>query len=246
MCGHYSDVLTRPASGGWPPRVLIPFFVNRCFPIIAAVARKRRDCRDHARRSESSDAPPIDFRLDGLRGFDPISDRRQRAEGFRANLKGLLPFPNFGEIEWTTPSPSPARIARGYIIGPKLASVNLAGGISLVVRANLSRASFRQRESVTVMTAPEIWKNIIRPIAVGAMLCPPPDTRCFPCGNRLILIHQKCVSKRRGHGSRRGARPGSNAARSDPGNLRAGGSDYSLIMRRLHARLEARRSGPRW
>ncbi|MBM4090409.1 MAG: oligopeptide transporter, OPT family, partial [Planctomycetes bacterium] len=80
----------------------------------------------------------------------------------------------------TPPSVSPAYIGVGYIIGPKLASLNFAGGLlawglfvpiityfvgpSLVAPEQLS-------DSETWMSlSKEVWKNIVRPIAVGGML----------------------------------------------------------------------------
>ena len=120
--------------------------------------------------SESSDAPRLIFGSMGFAALIQFLTDDKGLKVFRANLKGLLPFPNFGEIEWTTPLLSPALIGIGYIIGPKLASVNLAGGILawwvLIPVAQV----FGSANPATVITAPEIWKNIIRPIAVGAML----------------------------------------------------------------------------
>jgi len=80
----------------------------------------------------------------------------------------------------TPPGVSPAYIGVGYIIGPKLASLNFSGGLlawglfvpiityfigpSLVANEQLGDAATWTGLSV------QVWKNIVRPIAVGGML----------------------------------------------------------------------------
>jgi len=83
-----------------------------------------------------------------------------------------------GGIAWTTPSLSPALIGIGYIIGPRLASVNVSGGllawwvlIPLLVFFDPDLAARlgggELSEEVIAFT---VWYNIVRPVAVGAML----------------------------------------------------------------------------
>jgi OPT family oligopeptide transporter len=84
-----------------------------------------------------------------------------------------------GGIAWSTPSLSPALLGIGYIIGPRLASVNVSGGllawwvlIPLLVffdpdlAARLGAAG-QVTDEVIAFT---VWYNVVRPVAVGAML----------------------------------------------------------------------------
>lgn len=86
-----------------------------------------------------------------------------------------------GGFAYTTPSASPALIGIGYIIGPRLAAINFSGGVIawllliplvLFVDPDLPR----RLGGATGGSAPPdvltdvIWKNIVRPIAVGTML----------------------------------------------------------------------------
>src|SRR5262249_20592173 len=60
---------------------------------------------------------------------------------------------------------SPALIGIGYIIGPRLASVNLSGGI-LAWWIMIPIIQFFDPAHDPVA----LWKDVVRPIAVGAML----------------------------------------------------------------------------
>lgn len=113
---------------------------------------------------------------------------------FREYLEGFVAFPesvvrhfNFdragigevahrGGIWWTTPALSPALIGIGYIIGPRLASINVSGGVLawwvlipllLFFDPDLPRRLGNAEPDVASFT---VWYNIVRPIAVGAML----------------------------------------------------------------------------
>jgi putative OPT family oligopeptide transporter len=81
-----------------------------------------------------------------------------------------------GGIAWTTPALSPALLGIGYIIGPQLASINVAGGILawwvlipllLFFDPDLSRRIGGAGHDVAAYT---LWYNVVRPIAVGMML----------------------------------------------------------------------------
>lgn len=81
-----------------------------------------------------------------------------------------------GGIPWSTPALSPALIGIGYIIGPKLASINFSGGVLawwilipllLFFDPDLSRRIGTEDPAVEAYT---IWFNVVRPIAVGTML----------------------------------------------------------------------------
>jgi putative OPT family oligopeptide transporter len=79
----------------------------------------------------------------------------------------------------STPGVSPAYMGVGYIIGPELAALNFTGGLiawglfvpllfyflgpDIVPVSNVSDGTF-------IDTAVNIWKNIVRPIAIGGML----------------------------------------------------------------------------
>ncbi|MBI3678939.1 MAG: oligopeptide transporter, OPT family [Acidobacteria bacterium] len=86
-----------------------------------------------------------------------------------------------GVTTFSTPNVSPAYFGVGFIIGPRLASLNFAGGLlawGLMVplllyflgpelRRNLPAGATEQNWDA-VATA--VWRNIVRPIAVGGML----------------------------------------------------------------------------
>jgi len=86
-----------------------------------------------------------------------------------------------GGIAFTTPSASPALLGIGYIVGPRLAAINFSGGviawlvlIPLVLFIDPELA--RRLGGTTGGSAPldvvsdMVWKNVVRPVAVGAML----------------------------------------------------------------------------
>ncbi len=81
----------------------------------------------------------------------------------------------------TTPAVSPAYIGVGYIIGPKLAALNVAGGvlawgllvpiILYLMGPQLQLAIDQSSGALTwPMVAIGVWKYIVRPIAIGGML----------------------------------------------------------------------------
>ena len=75
-----------------------------------------------------------------------------------------------------TPAASPALIAVGYIIGPRLAAVAFSGGafgwlflVPLLLFIDPDLAS-RAGDAHGLELADSVWRNYVRPIAVGAML----------------------------------------------------------------------------
>lgn len=84
-----------------------------------------------------------------------------------------------GGIALATPAASPALIGVGYIIGPRLAAINFAGGV-LAWGVFIPAALFLNPQLATQLSAgatPDwsdlaftVWYNNVRPIAVGAML----------------------------------------------------------------------------
>jgi OPT family oligopeptide transporter len=133
----------------------------------------------------------------GAMGFAALMQFLKSNRGlqiFREYTEGWMPFPqsvirhfdydrrpigdvtHAGGIPWSTPSLSPALIGIGYIIGPRLASINFSGGVLawwilipllLFFDPDLSRRIGTDDPAAEAYT---IWFNVVRPIAVGTML----------------------------------------------------------------------------
>jgi len=99
--------------------------------------------------------------------------------GYQKELLGSVSYT--GGIAYASPSASPALIGIGYIIGPRLAAINFSGGVMawlvLIPLVLFIDPDFPQRVgSTTGGAAPwdlvsyTVWYNVVRPIAVGAML----------------------------------------------------------------------------
>lgn len=147
-----------------------------------------------------SDAPRYVF---GAMAFAAVLQVLKSPAGlqiFREYTEGFLAFPramvhhfdfarrpigdiaHTGGVWWSTPALSPALMGIGYIIGPKLASINMAGGliawwllIPLLLffdpelPARLAPAPGAPPAAWDV-AAFSVWYNVVRPVAVGAML----------------------------------------------------------------------------
>ena len=163
---------------------------------------------------QASNAPRYIF---GALGFGALieilkSDKgiqifREYSEGFLAFPKSLVHHFNFekqpigdvthyGGIPWSTPSLSPALIGIGYIIGPQLASINVAGGLIawwilipllLFFDPDLPRRIGTADHAIAGYT---VWYNIVRPIAVGTML--------VGAANTLFSMRHSLLSSFRG------------------------------------------------
>ena len=143
---------------------------------------------------DSGDAPRYVFGALGFGGLIQILKSEKGFQIFREYAEGFLPFPSsavhhfdfgkkpigdvthLGGIPWATPSLSPALIGIGYIIGPKVAAVNFAGGVIawwlmipllLFFDPDLPRRIGGAGPDVAAYT---VWYNIVRPVAVGMML----------------------------------------------------------------------------
>jgi putative OPT family oligopeptide transporter len=99
--------------------------------------------------------------------------------GYQKELLGEVPYT--GGIACATPSASPALIGIGYIIGLRLAAINFSGGVIawlvLIPLVLFIDPELPHRVGATTGgTAPwdlvsyTVWYNVVRPIAVGAML----------------------------------------------------------------------------
>ncbi len=147
-----------------------------------------------AGEASASNAPRYIFGALGFGGLIEVLTDEKGAQIFREYVEGFLRFPrsviehfdiekkpigdvtHFGGIPWSTPSLSPALIGIGYIIGPELASINVAGGIIawwilipllLFFDPDLPRRIGTNDPAVAANT---VWFNVVRPIAVGTML----------------------------------------------------------------------------
>lgn len=99
---------------------------------------------------------------------------------FNVNKVSIGDVTHQGAIPWSSPVASPALMGVGYIIGPKWAAVNFSGGVMawlvlipliLFVDPDLPRRLAFHGTAVGLEDqANSVWYNIVRPIAVGAML----------------------------------------------------------------------------
>ena len=132
---------------------------------------------------EQTNAPRLIFGSMAFAGLIQVLRDDKGLQIFRDSLSGFLPFPRSsiqytpntapvshgGGINWSTPALSPALIGIGYIIGPQLASVNLAGGL-VAWWILIPLIQFFSPAHAAPGDAMSLWRNIVRPIAVGAML----------------------------------------------------------------------------
>jgi putative OPT family oligopeptide transporter len=99
---------------------------------------------------------------------------------FNTSKEPLADISHTGGIAYQTPLASPALMSVGYIIGPKYACVNFAGGV-LAWLVFIPLALFLNPQFYEQLTAGgatiaygdmayTAWYNLVRPIAVGAML----------------------------------------------------------------------------
>ena len=147
-----------------------------------------------AGEASASHAPRYIFGAMAFGGLIQILKSDKGIQIFQEYVEGFLAFPksvikhfnfekqsigdvtHFGGIPWSTPSLSPALIGIGYIIGPELASVNVAGGIIawwiLIPLLLFFDPDLPRRIGTTdpAVAAYSVWYNVVRPIAVGTML----------------------------------------------------------------------------
>jgi len=147
----------------------------------------------------STEAPRYIFGAMGIGALLQLLTNSRGILAFRESLAGFIHFPravirhfdpdkasigtvtHTGGMPWATPLASPALMGIGYIIGPRLAAINFSGTVIvwwlliplvLFVDPDLPhRLAGTSGGSVSwdVMSY-TVWYNIVRPIAVGAML----------------------------------------------------------------------------
>src|SRR5580658_7223199 len=164
--------------------------------------------------AEKSNAPRLIFGSMAFAGLLQILTSDKGLQIFRENADGFLRFPRSvihhfnldrapigdvtegGGIPWSTPALSPALIGIGYIIGPRLASVNIAGGIlawwviiPLLLFFDPDFAS-RIGNAPPQVASFTIWYNVVRPIAIGAVL--------VGAANTMFSMRQSLIDSVRG------------------------------------------------
>ena len=152
-----------------------------------------------AGQAGSTDAPKYVFGAMGLGGLLQFLKDEKGFQIFKETVAYLWTFPESviryigqdraligtvtykGGVAYTTPSASPALLGIGYIIGPRLAAINFSGGVIawllLIPLVIFVDPDLPQRLGATMggqasmdVVSDLVWKNIVRPIAVGAML----------------------------------------------------------------------------
>jgi len=99
---------------------------------------------------------------------------------FNPSKQPLANIEHTGGVAFTSPLASPALMSVGYIIGPRYSAINFSGGVLawlvLIPLALFINPSFHEQltaggAEVSYMDlAYTAWYNLIRPVAVGAML----------------------------------------------------------------------------
>ena len=152
-----------------------------------------------AGQAGATDAPKYVFGALGLGALMQVLKDGKGLQVFYDTVAGFIPFPRSviahfglkkepigdvayaGGIPFSTPSASPALMGIGYIIGLRLAVINFSGGVLawmvliplvLFIDPDLPHrlgASSGGTAPYDVL-ANTVWYNVVRPIAVGAML----------------------------------------------------------------------------
>ncbi len=147
----------------------------------------------------STEAPRYVFGALGIGALLQFLTNSRGFQIFRDSASGFLAFPRAvishfdfdkkpigsvattGGMPYATPSASPALMGIGYIIGPRLAAINFSGTVfawwvliplTLFIDPDLPRrlaAPDGTLPSWDVLSY-SVWYNVVRPIAVGAML----------------------------------------------------------------------------
>jgi len=206
-----------------------PLFADASLPWPESVASVEITRSGAEKSNEHSNAPGLIFGSMAFGGLLQILTSDKGLQIFRENADGFLRFPRSvihhfnldrapigdvtqgGGIPWSTPALSPALIGIGYIIGPRLASVSFAGGIlawwiiiPLLLFFDPDFAS-RIGNAPPQTAAFTIWYNVVRPIAIGAML--------VGAANTMFSMRKSLIDSVRGAFSKRASSPsGSNSS----------------------------------
>lgn len=117
---------------------------------------------------EATDAPRYIFSAMGFGGLVQFLKSDKGLQIFREYIEGFLPFGRGGGVPWSTPALSPALIGIGYIIGPRYAFINIAGGV--LAWWVLIPLILTVQGATSPDASLDIWRNTVRPVAVGMML----------------------------------------------------------------------------
>ncbi len=120
-----------------------------------------------------------------LKGFSLLTETWDKFSGFAAKVipgtaaKAFKGVETGGGFLWKTPSLSPAFLGVGYIIGPRLAALNFAGGVlswglfvpllTLLLAPQYAPQVGAGQMSWTQVST-DIFQNIVKPVAIGGML----------------------------------------------------------------------------
>lgn len=127
--------------------------------------------------------------------------------GSKLKLGALTPLTVGGQTIFAMPSVKPALVGVGYVIGPKLASLNFAGGliawgllIPLILffsGPEMNTLNPGETEVNWTARASQIWRNVVRPIGVGGMLVGAAYT-LFRMRKNLVIGLGKAISEMKG------------------------------------------------
>ena len=152
-----------------------------------------------AGQKTETDAPKYIFGAMGLGALLQLLKSDKGFQVFQESISFFVRFPKsvieyfgyqkepigdvayMGGIAYTTPAASPALIGIGYIIGPRLAAINFSGGVIawllLIPLVLFVDPDLPARLGATTgghapwdVLSYTVWYNVVRPIAVGAML----------------------------------------------------------------------------
>jgi putative OPT family oligopeptide transporter len=191
-----------------------PLFADASLPWPESVASVEITRSGAEKSGEQSNAPRLIFGSMAFGGLIQILTSDKGLQIFRENADGFLRFPRSvihhfnldrapigdvtqgGGIPWSTPALSPALIGIGYIIGPRLASVSFAGGILawwvIIPVLLFFDPDFASRigNAPPQTAAFTVWYNVVRPIAIGAML--------VGAANTMFSMRQSLIDSVRG------------------------------------------------
>ncbi|HEX9760903.1 MAG TPA: oligopeptide transporter, OPT family [Candidatus Acidoferrales bacterium] len=200
MTGHFWDAAMLMLAGGLLGIFFIillrrPLVVDSDLPWPEATA-----CAEVVKAGQhgSTEAPKYVFSTMALGALLQFFTNSRGLQIFRETVGGFIPLPRVvmprfetpevagevahtGAVPYATPLASPALLGIGYIIGPRLASINFSG-TALAWWVLIPLILFIDPDLPRRLGAPAgqavpwedvsytVWFNIVRPIAVGTML----------------------------------------------------------------------------